>query len=112
MEGEAAGDQNRRVDHRQNQLEFINRPWRQGVHGPIGEVSGKEAGEGHAIGHQKGGQPKHAQIGMLAMAMAIAFVVILLLQIGVNWGGGGHGCCLQRSWPRTWFTSMRPSLLP
>ena len=112
MKGEAAGDQNRCVDHRENQLELIDRARRQGIHGPVGEVRGKEAGKGHAIGHQKGGQPKHAQIGVLAMAMAVTLVVVMLLQIAVNRSGGGHGCCLQRSWPRAWFTSMRPSLLP
>ena len=55
VEREAAGDQDRGVDDRQQHLQFVDGPGRQWVDGSEGEVCSKEAGKGHGIGDQKSG---------------------------------------------------------
>ena len=62
MEGEAAGDQQSRVDRGQQHLQFVDAPSWQGVHGPEGEIGRKQTGEGHAIGDQEQPESKQAEI--------------------------------------------------
>jgi hypothetical protein len=79
VEGEAADQQQQRVDRGQQQLQLIVVAGGQRVDGPEGEIRRKEPGEGHPIGNQEGGQPKHAVVGM-AFRVGVGALICLLSQ--------------------------------
>ena len=95
VEGGTAHQEQNGVEDGQGQLQFIDGSIREGVHRFKGEVSRKEASEGHGVRHQKRGQAEHAVIGMLGMLGMLPVAVVLILRGNC----GGHLPLLQRSRP-------------
>ena len=97
MKREAAHHEQGGVDRGQQQLQLVNRPGGQGIDRPEGEIGGEEPGEGHAVGHQEGGQAEHPEVGMLPVFRPVRWAMGLnagldLLGTRVHGGGlGSHG---------------------